>query len=59
MKKEYLKPEQRIVVLQHKAMLMQGSTVTRASSNAGFSEEISGGSGPARVKSSSVWDDAW
>ena len=60
MKKNYMKPEQRMVVLQHRTMLLQASPVTSVSNNAEMN--YGGGStGSARVKENNynVWDDNW
>jgi hypothetical protein len=46
MKKEYMKPEQRVVVLQHEAMLLQASKLYN---NADLEEIITGGSEPGRA----------
>ena len=46
MKKEYMKPEQRVVQLQYKTMLLQASKV---SNNADLEEIITGGSEPGRA----------
>ena len=57
MKKEYMKPEQRMVVLQHSHQLLSGSGVTRNSNNVGLNENIQGGHGPARGRQHGGWDD--
>lgn len=45
MKKTYIKPEQRVVLLQHKTMLLAGSVINPGVPNA-----------PA---GSRIWDDDW
>lgn len=49
-KKEYVKPEQRVVLLQHRTMLLAGS-VTGVDSNLDDEDEFifgGGGNGPGR-----------
>ena len=46
MKKEYIKPEQRVIMLQYDTMLLQASNV---SNNANLEEIITGGSEPGRA----------
>ena len=58
-----MKPEQRVVVVQHSTMLLQGSPVHSVSTNLGADNITYGGGNcqAARVKASgsSVWDDDW
>ena len=49
MKKEYMKPEQRVVMLQHSTQLLNNS-VTGLSNNAGLNENIGSGNGDARSR---------
>ena len=55
MKKEYMKPEQHLVQLQHRTHLLQAS-VRGLSNNAGLNENIGSGNGDARSRS---FDDDW
>ena len=56
MKKEYMKPEQRVVMLHHRTQLLSGSPVNKTLNNVGLNENITGGSGTARSRS---LDDDW
>ena len=38
MKKKYMKPEQRVVVLQHRTMILAGSGGLRSVQNTGFDD---------------------
>ena len=61
MKKEYMKPEQRVVELQHSTQLLNNS-VRGLSNNAGLNENIGSGNGDARSRSFDGfddWDDEW
>ena len=59
MKRDYLKPATRIVLLNTRVQLLSNSpaTVTTNSNNAGLNEVISGGSGTARARSFDAWGD--
>ena len=59
MKRDYLKPATRVVLLNTRVQLLSNSpaTVTTNSNNAGLNEVISGGSGTARARSFDVWGD--
>ena len=61
MKKIYMKPEQRVVVLQQKHQLLAGTagtTVTSVENNAEIIYDGKGGSGSARSRQSGgEWDD--
>ena len=59
MKKNYLKPATRVVLLNTKVQLLTNSpyTVTKTSNNVGFVEGISAGSGDARSRSFDAWGD--
>ena len=55
-----MKPEQRIVTLQHKHHLMDvvSGTVTTVSNEVGLTLSDEGGSGTARSRQSGGWDDS-
>jgi hypothetical protein len=59
MKRDYLKPATRVVLLNTRVQLLSNSpaTVTTNSNNAGLNEVISGGSGTARARSFDAWGD--
>ena len=59
MKKEYMKPEQRVVKIQHQCIICV-SPVTTVSNNADLNYG-GGNNEAARVKQNaySVWDDDW
>ena len=59
MKRDYLKPATRVVLLNTRVQLLSYSsaTVTTNSNNAGLNEVISGGSGTARARSFDAWGD--
>jgi len=59
MKRVYLKPAMRVVVLNTKVQLLTASnpTVTSNSNNVDLKEEIKAGSGPARARQHDVWDE--
>ena len=59
MKRDYLKPATRVVLLNTRVQLLSNSpaTVTTNSNNAGLNEVISGGSGTARSRGCDDWDD--
>ena len=59
MKRDYLKPATRIVLLNTRVQLLSNSpaTVTTNSNNAGLNEVISGGSGTARARSFDAWGE--
>lgn len=50
MKKTYIKPEQRVVLLQHKTMLLAGSVINPGDKN------VPAGS---RIWDDDDWDDDW
>lgn len=50
MKKTYIKPEQRVVLLQHKTMLLAGSVI-----NPGVPNAPAG----SRIWDDDDWDDDW
>lgn len=53
-----MKPEQRVVLLQHRTQLLQASPVGRAANNAGLNENIGSGNGDARSRQyNDGWDD--
>jgi hypothetical protein len=58
MKRVYLKPAMRVVVLNTRVQLLTASnpTVTRTAGNADLNYE-GGGSGPARARQHDVWDE--
>lgn len=56
MKKEYVKPAMRVVCILHQDIIC-GSIVIQNRNNVGLNEEIFEGSGPARARSYSYWDD--
>ena len=59
MKQDYIKPATRVVKLQHQSMVCVSPYVTNVNSgDAGLNYE-GGGSGPARARQHSVWDDDW
>ena len=49
MKKTYIKPEQRVVLLQHKTMLLAGSVINPGENNAPAGSRIR----------DDDWDDDW
>ena len=55
MKQAYIKPEMRVVELQHQGIIC--TSANRAVNNVGIKEEIRGGSGTARSRHSNSWDD--
>jgi hypothetical protein len=59
MKRDYLKPATRVVLLNTRVQLLSNSpaTVTTNSNNAGLNEVISGGSGTARARSFDGWGE--
>jgi hypothetical protein len=60
MKREYLKPAMRVVVLNTKVQLLTASattTVTTNSNNVGLNEKIEAGNGTARARSYNAWGD--
>lgn len=57
MKKAYMKPEQRVVVLQHKTQILQTS-MTGLSNNVGLNYG-GGGNGPARARARQYGDIDW
>ena len=59
MKRDYLKPATRVVLLNTRVQLLSNSpaTVTTNSNNAGLNEVISSGSGTARARSFDAWGD--
>ena len=60
MKRVYLKPAMRVVVVNTKVQLLTASattTVTTNSNNVGLNEKIEAGSGPARARQHDVWDE--
>ena len=59
MKKEYMKPEQREVKIQHQSLICE--SVSGVNGNVFNQNTISGSNQAARVKenSYSVWDDDW
>ena len=61
MKREYMKPAMLVVKLQHRTCLLSNS-VASLGTNLTDGDAISygnGGSGDARVKDYSVWDEEW
>ena len=59
MKKSYLNPSITVVKLQQQSALLTGSGLTTISSNVGFDDTITGGTGEARTRENSVWDSEW
>ncbi len=63
MKKTYLQPAMMVVTLQQHSIICTSSPVNRVSTNLDEGDAIGyggGGTGPARVKSNTVyWDDDW
>jgi hypothetical protein len=59
MKRDYLKPATRVVLLNTRVQLLTSTTttVTTNSNNAGLNEVISAGSGTARARSFDAWGD--
>jgi hypothetical protein len=60
MKRDYLKPATRVVLLNTRVQLLTNSpttTVTTNRNNAGLNEVISAGSGTARARSFDAWGD--
>ncbi len=60
MKRDYLKPATRVVLLNTRVQLLTNSpatTVKSNSNNVGLNEVISGGSGTARARSFGAWGD--
>jgi hypothetical protein len=57
MKQNYIKPATRVVKLQHQNMVCVSLTNVN-SGDAGL-DYNGGGSGPARSRHHSVWDDDW
>ena len=59
MKRDYLKPATRVVLLNTRVQLLTSTTttVTTNRNNAGLNEVISGGSGTARARSFDAWGD--
>ena len=60
MKKQYQKPEQRVVVLQHRCQILAVSELHGVGGN-GDVNYGGGGSGPARARQHGGidWDDDW
>ena len=58
MKKIYMKPDMKVVVLQHRCQILAGSEVRGVSGN-GDMDYGGGGSGPARARQHGGidWDD--
>ena len=59
MKRDYLKPATRVVLLNTRVQLLSSTTttVTTNRNNAGLNEVISAGSGTARARSFDAWGD--
>lgn len=59
MKREYMKPAMRVVVLNTKVQLLTASstTVNSNSNNVGLNEKIEAGNGTARARSYNAWGD--
>ena len=59
MKREYMKPAMRVVVVNTKVQLLTASnpTVTTNSNNVGLNEKIEAGNGTARARSYNAWGD--
>lgn len=59
MKRDYLKPATRVVLLNTRVQLLTSTTttVTTNRNNAGLNEVISAGSGTARARSFDAWGD--
>ena len=59
MKRDYLKPATRVVLLNARVQLLTSTTttVTTNRNNAGLNEVISAGSGTARARSFDAWGD--
>ena len=59
MKRDYLKPATRVVLLDTRVQPLSNrpATVITNSNNAGLNEVISGGSGTARARSFDAWGD--
>ena len=59
MKRVYLKPAMRVVVLNTKVQLLTASnpTVNSNSNNVGLNEKIEAGNGTARARQHDVWDE--
>ena len=59
MKREYMKPAMRVVVVNTKVQLLTASnpTVNSNSNNVGLNEEIKAGNGTARARSFNAWCD--
>ena len=61
MKSTYIQPKMIAVKLHNQSHLMEGTTVSGASTNLTGDETINYGGviGDARVKESNIWDDEW
>ena len=59
MKREYMKPAMRVVVVNTKVQLLTASnpTVNSNSNNVGLNEKIEAGNGTARARSYNAWGD--
>ena len=58
MKRDYLKPATRVVLLNAKVQLLTSTTTVKSNSNnVGLKEEISAGNGTARARNFDAWDD--
>jgi hypothetical protein len=59
MKRDYLKPATRVVLLNTRVQLLSNSpaTVTTNSNNVGLNEKIEAGNGTARARSYNAWGD--
>ena len=57
MKKNYLKPAIRLVVLKHQRHILAGSYANQTPNNAGFDPNITGSGGTSRSRSLDDLDD--
>lgn len=59
MKKEYIKPDMRVVRIEHQQIICTSDLVSNVNSGDTGIGYGGGGSGPNRARQHSVWDDDW